>query len=98
MPDELHALRAVLEATQAELQTLRTRLTAEEAQTAALRDRISELLGELERANGRAAEAVADRERVARLLLERSINPTGQRSAFSVESVDALVAFLKQLK
>lgn len=98
MSDEQKELRARLEQTQAELRERTEALRRERALTAELRDRTSELLGELDRLQQRLAEVVADRERVARLLVEGTVNPHQQGSAFSAKDVDALVAFLKHLK
>ncbi len=85
--EDQRALREALEQAQKALQ-LQERLTAE------LRDRVSTLHHEKEQLE-KALEAVtADRERLAKELLERALNPHQQGSAFSKKDVEALVAFL----
>jgi len=73
-------LRDALEQAQQQNRTLQHTITGLSAELATLREKL--------------AQSHAEQERLARLLLKR-LNPDGGKSAFSVDDVAGLVAYLK---
>jgi len=60
-----------------------------------LRKKVSALSEELELTKAQLSQSRSEQERLTRLLL-KDLKPAGQKSAFSIEDVPALVAYLKK--
>ncbi len=60
-----------------------------------LRKKVSALTDELELTKVQLSQSRNEQERLTRLLL-KDLKPAGQKSAFSLDDVPALVAFLKK--
>lgn len=74
-----------------------TRDALEKAQQEAreLRKKVSSLNDELELTKAQLKQSQGEQERLTRLLL-KDWKPAGQKSAFSIDDVPALVAYLKK--
>jgi multidrug resistance efflux pump len=74
---------------------LRAALEKSQQESRALRATVSELTAKVELLEAQLQQSRGEQERLTRLLLKDQ-NPTKQKSAFSVEQVPALVAYLKK--
>ena len=74
---------------------LREALENAQLESRTLRARVDELTAEVELLEAQLRQSHGEQERLARLVLQE-LNPAKQRSAFSVDDVAALVAYLKK--
>lgn len=77
------------------MRELRDALEQAQQETLSLRAKVAELTAEIELQKAQLQQARSENERLAQLML-KGLNPTGQKSAFSVADVAELVAFLKK--
>lgn len=74
---------------------LRDRLELAEHELQALREAKAALTARVESLEAHLAEALAEKERLARELVHHALNPHGQKSDFTPERIAELMAFLK---
>jgi len=74
---------------------LRDRLEAVQAENSKLRRALDDAALEAERLRALLQAARLEQDRLAALLIAKAVNPEGQSSAFGVEHVARLMAFLK---
>lgn len=77
------------------MRELRDALERSQQESLTLRRKVDELSTEVETLKGQLAHSREEQERLARMMLQK-LNPTGQKSAFSVADVAELVAYLKK--